>query len=192
VTALQDGKTPAGSARRSSFFTPPDLGIQGLSAPVDSGTALDTRTVVVQHSVHIHRPIEAVSSALVTGPRNWFTRLEGTHRAVISPGVAGAKIRAKVAVDVGEPVTAGGRTELPITWQAAYIQKLLPLMTGTVELAPVDARVTRLTVCGMYEPLLGSLGRQFDDGLMRKVADATVKELAESIARRLEAARADG
>jgi hypothetical protein len=140
--------------------------------------------VVVQHSVHIDCPIEAVSSTLTKGPREWFSRLEG---AAVGQRVVAARIRAKVAVKVGEPVVAGGRTELPISWQAAYIQKLFPLMTGKVELAPFGAHITKLTVCGSYEPLVGSLGKQFDDALMRDVADATVKELAESIAKRLEA-----
>ena len=143
--------------------------------------------MVVQHSVHIDRPIEAVSSALASGPRKWFPRLEGLRLAAVGSQEAGARIHTKVAVDVGEPVVTGGRTELPITWQAAYIQKLFPLMTGKVELAPFGAHITRLTVCGSYEPLVGSLGKQFDDALMRDVADATVKELAESIAKRLEA-----
>jgi predicted RNA methylase len=63
-------------------------------------------------------------------------------------------------------------------------------MTGTVELAPVDARVTRLTVCGMYEPPFGRLGKHLDDAVMHKFAEATVRELAGSIAKRLETARA--
>jgi hypothetical protein len=67
---------------------------------------------------------------------------------------------------------------------------MFPVMTGTVELAPVDARVTRLTVCGMYEPPFGRLGKHLDDALMHRVADATVRELACSIAKRLEPARA--
>jgi len=59
-------------------------------------------------------------------------------------------------------------------------------MTGKVELAPVDGRITRLTVSGMYEPPLGRVGKELDDALMRRVAQATVKDLAESIAQRLE------
>jgi hypothetical protein len=55
----------------------------------------------------------------------------------------------------------------------------------------VADRVTRLTVCGMYEPPLGSLGKQLDDALLHRVAEATVKELAESIGKRLEALTAD-
>ena len=61
-------------------------------------------------------------------------------------------------------------------------------MVGKVELAPVDGRVTRLTVSGMYQPPLGRIGEQLDDAIMHSVAEATVKELAESIAKRLDGA----
>jgi carbon monoxide dehydrogenase subunit G len=59
------------------------------------------------------------------------------------------------------------------------------MMTGRIELAPVDKDVTRLTVSGMYEAPLGRVGRQLDEALMHKVAEGTVHELAESIAERL-------
>jgi carbon monoxide dehydrogenase subunit G len=75
---------------------------------------------------------------------------------------------------------------VPLTWKATFPQKLFPEMTGKVELSPSDKEVTRLTVSGMYEPPLGGLGRQLDQAVMHNVAEATVKELAESIAQRLE------
>ncbi|HXN77726.1 MAG TPA: hypothetical protein VN965_03005, partial [Candidatus Dormibacteraeota bacterium] len=52
----------------------------------------------------------------------------------------------------------------------------------------VDARTTKLTVGGMYEPPLGPLGRQLDNAFMHTVAEATVGDLALSIAERLDAA----
>jgi hypothetical protein len=121
----------------------------------------------------------------------WLPHLEG-GRTEVGPRVGGVAIHKKVVIEVGAPLVAGSWTEVPITWSATYIQRLFPVMTGKVELAPVDARVTRLTVCGMYQPPLGRLGKHFDDALMHRVAGATVKELAESIAERLAAECSDG
>jgi hypothetical protein len=146
--------------------------------------------VFVQHSVHIEHPIEAVSAAIAMGPRKWFPRLALPGRAAVGPEIAGIGLRKEVSVEVGDPVTTGSTTQVPITWQATYIKNLFPVMTGEVEIVPVDARVTRLTVCGMYEPPLGRLGKQLDDALMHRVAEATVKDLAESIAERLDAVAA--
>jgi hypothetical protein len=100
--------------------------------------------------------------------------------------VAGLPLRKRVTVEAGEPVKAGSWTEMPLTWKASFPEKLFPVMEGRVELAPVDGLVTRLTVSGMYDPPLGRVGRQLDEALMHRVAEATVKELAESIAERLE------
>jgi hypothetical protein len=154
--------------------------IQCLSAHVVASVRPNTQGVYVQHSIDIDGPIEAVSSAFAKGPRKWFPNLGG-------PGLTGDGFQTKVTVEVGGSSTAGSWTEVPITWRATYIKQLLPVMTGKVELAPVDDRVTRLNVCGMYQPPVGRLRKHFDDALMHKIAEATVKELAESIAKRLEA-----
>jgi hypothetical protein len=158
---------------------------------VTSQREVDTLDVFVQHSVHIGLPIKAVRDALAAGPREWFPRFDGDSHAEVGPQVAGLGLRKKVAIEVGNPVTVGDSTEVPVTWQATFVQALFPVMTGKVELAPVDPRITRLTVSGMYEPPLGRLGKQLDEALMHRAAEATVKELAESIAKRLEVGLSD-
>jgi len=151
----------------------------------------DTSFVYVKHSVHIKRPIEAVSDALASGPEKWLPSFEGPGRAAVSVQVAGIGLQKKVSLEVGEPVITGAWTEVPITWQATFIRQLFPVMSGKIELAPVDDRVTRMTVCGMYQPPLGGLGKHLDDAFMHLVAEATVKDLAESIAKRLDSTVAD-
>lgn len=145
----------------------------------------------VKHSVHIKRPIEAVSAALASGPDKWLPSFEGPGRAAVSLQVAGIGLQKKVSLEVGEPVITGGWTEIPITWQATFIRQLFPVMSGKIELAPVDDRVTRMAVSGMYQPPLGGLGQHLDDAFMHWVAEATVKDLAESIAKRLDSTLAD-
>jgi len=141
--------------------------------------------VFVHHSVHIDSPILAVSLALAKGSSEWFPHLEEPSLAAVGPRVAGIGIRKKVAIEFGKPVAAGSWTEVPVSWKATSAHRLFPVMTGKIEIAPVDDRNTRLTVSGMYEAPLGRLGKQFDDALMHTVAEATVTELAESIAERL-------
>jgi hypothetical protein len=59
-------------------------------------------------------------------------------------------------------------------------------MTGKIEFAPAGSRTTRLNVCGMYDLPLGRSGKLVDEALIYRVAKATVKDVAESIATRLE------
>jgi hypothetical protein len=150
-----------------------------------SSVRIDAVAVFVQHSVHIGSPILAVSVALAQGPNEWFPRLEESGIAAVGPVVAGIGIRKNVDVEFGEPLAAGSWTEVPVTWRARSVPHLFPVMTGKIELSPVDSRNTRLTVCGMYRAPLGDLGRFLDGALMHSVAEATVKDLAESIAARL-------
>jgi hypothetical protein len=163
---------------------------KGPSAPVDSLLELNTQPMLIQHSVHINRPIEAVSSALATAPPGWLPSLVGPSPGVAGEAIAEFGIRTKVSIELGEPVTSGMWTEIPITWQASSIKHLYPLMTGTIEVAPNEGRATTLTVYGSYDSPTERLGALLGEDLVRRVAEATVKEVAESIAKRLEEAAA--
>lgn len=139
----------------------------------------------VQHSVHINRPAADCARALETGPRTWFPHLTGAGRSDVGLRVAGISVRKRVTVELGEPERKGGWTNVPITWKATFPEQLFPVLTGRLELTPVETNVTRLTLSGMYEPPLGKLGGLIDEALMHSVADATVREVAESVARQL-------
>jgi len=142
----------------------------------------------VRHSVHIDQPIAACTEALMSGPRKWFPRLSGKDVGSVSVHIGGVPVRKRVVVTLGEPVKTATWTVIPLDWKATFPEHLFPKMTGRIELAPVDANVSRLTVSGMYEPPLGKLGKQLNETVMQGVADATVKDLAEAIAKRLDAA----
>jgi hypothetical protein len=142
----------------------------------------------IRHSVHIDHPVAACTKALMSGPQKWFPRLNEKNVGTVGLHIAGVPVRKRVAVSVGKPVKTATWTVIPLDWKATFPELLFPSMSGRIELAPVDAAVSRLTVSGMYEPPMGGLGRQLDESLMQGVADATVKELAESIAKRIDTA----
>ena len=146
------------------------------------------KALYVQHSVHIQHPVKASTAALIEGSPKWFPRQGGKNVARVGLHVAGVPLRKRVVLELGDPVKTSTWTVIPINWKATFPEKLFPEMTGKIELAPTDADVTRLTVSGMYQPPLGKLGEQLDEALMHNVAEATVKELAESIAERVEKA----
>lgn len=124
----------------------------------------------------------------MSGPRKWFPRLSGKGVGSVGVHIGGVPVSKRVVVTLGEPVKTATWTVIPLDWRATFPQQLFPKMTGRIELAPVDKAVTRLTVSGMYEPPLGKVGKELNATLMQGVADNTVKELAEAIAKRLEAA----
>jgi hypothetical protein len=146
------------------------------------------RTVMgmfTKHSVYIEQPVVVCTEALLGGPPKWFLDLRGKKTSKVGLHIAGIPVRKRVELEVGEAVRTATWTVIPLSWKATFPQQLFPMMTGKIELAPVDKNVTRLTVSGMYDPPLGHVGRQLDEALMHKVAEGTVHELAESIAERL-------
>ena len=88
-------------------------------------------------------------------------------------------------MELGALVRDGNSAELPISCKATIAEPFFPIFNGTIQLAPVDRTVTRITVSCMYKPPLGRLGLELDEAFMHNVAEATVKELAESISSRL-------
>ncbi len=139
----------------------------------------------VQHSVHVDRSASECAKVLERGPRTWFPHLDGEGETAVGLRVAGISVQKRVTVELGEPERKGDWTNVPITWKATFPEKLFPTLSGRLELTPVEKKVTRLTLSGMYEPPLGRLGGLIDDAVMHSVAEATVREVAESIARQL-------
>jgi hypothetical protein len=157
---------------------------------VDLPSELNTRLVIVQHSVHINRPFEAVRTALATAPAGWLPTLVGPSPSSAGESFADIGLRTKMSIELGAPTSSGRSTEIPITWQASYIGGPFPLMQGKIEVAPNEGRYTTLTVYGSYEPPPERIGAYLGETLIREVAEGNVEELAESIARRLDAAAA--
>src|SRR5207245_2592591 len=97
----------------------------------------------------------------------------------------GVPVRKKVAVEFGDAAKTSTWAVVPVTWKATFAENLFPAMTGRVAVSPVSKAETRLTVTGMYDPPLGKLGEQLNETVMHKIAERTVRELAESIAQKL-------
>lgn len=142
----------------------------------------------ITNTVHIPHPIQDCVAALASGPRTWFPGLKDDSSSRVGVKVAGIPLRKRVAVELGSVMKDGSWVEVPITWKATAATPFFPIFNGKVVLAPVEPAVTRLTVSGMYKPPLGRLGLELDDALLHNMAEATIKDLAESISRQLEKA----
>jgi hypothetical protein len=155
---------------------------------VRSAARTARQIVHVEHSLHINQPAKQLSASLVGGPATWFPRLNRDNRSSVGLHIAGIPVRKKVVVEFGEPARTSSWAVVPLRWKATFPEALFPAMTGKVSLSPLGKDETRLTVSGTYEPPLGKVGEELNEAVMRKVAKATVKELAQQIAERLEKA----
>ena len=142
-----------------------------------------TASTIVEHTVR------ECTAALTAGPERWFPRLvsklgdrSDKHLAAVGFRVSGLPIRKHVEVSLGEPITTGDWVTIPISWKPTFPASLFPVFDGRLKLVPHLEGHTRLTVSGTYEPPFDSLGRTLDGAMLHNAAEATIKELADSIA----------
>lgn len=102
--------------------------------------------------------------------------------------VDGHRVSKNVDIDVGTPVTNAGKTWIPIAWRATGPSSLFPTLDAELEFASMGKRLTQLSFSGRYQPPLGLVGRTIDKALLSRLAEATIKDFVDRLARALQAA----
>jgi len=136
------------------------------------------RLIHVVHTVRVRRPFDALSGTLASAS-DWMPRAVGVR-------IAGVPVRKRVSMRIGDAVLTSTWAAVSLSWTATFPRRLFPNMEGKVALSPAGLNETKLAVSGMYEPPLGRVGENLNSAVLHSVAEMTVKELAESIAARLE------
>ena len=102
--------------------------------------------------------------------------------------VDGHRVSKNVEIDVGAPVASTGKTWIPITWRATGPTGLFPVLDAELEFASLGTELTQLSLSGRYQPPLGLVGKTIDRALLSRVAEATIKDFVDRLARAIEAA----
>ncbi len=145
-----------------------------------------------QQVVTIDYPHDIVVSALSDRDRRWTVALDGAGSdllASVGVRVVGVPLYKRVQLTVGANALTirAGRTVLPVGWHAIGGVPLFPHMEGSLDVEAETLERTRITLSANYDPPLGALGRLLDRTLLRKLADSTMKDFLERVARELEA-----
>jgi len=138
-------------------------------------------------------PAARVASALLRHPSDWVPDLamdadEHGDRLLAEVGFGPEELRLGkvVSIEVGEPVQLGEKTALPMSWRATGPQGLFPVLDGDLEVAPLGTSSTQLGLSAQYAPPLGPLGRAIDRAVLHRIAEATVKDFLDRVARTVE------
>src|SRR5712692_5449791 len=144
-------------------------------------------------------PAGRCAGALTWTDGRWFPNLvssagerSGNQPAAVGFKIAGHLVRKRVEIQVGPPVTVEDGLQVPFSWKPTCPAGLFPTLTGRLVLSRLGPEETRLTVSGTYQPTIGALGRKLDEALMHSAAEATFRNLVESIAAKLERALVAG
>jgi hypothetical protein len=148
----------------------------------------------VRYFLELPFPAEQVEVALLSSPGDWIPGLvEDASRhgesllAEVGFDTPGRRIQRKVELEIAEPVRMGFSTLLPITWRAAGLTGLFPVMEADIEIAALGRSRTQLSFNGRYSPPLSVVGEAVDRVLLHRVAEATTKDFVERMAAKLSA-----
>jgi hypothetical protein len=140
-------------------------------------------------------PRAALEQALLSAPDSLIPSIasfaddRGRHLlADVGFPLNGHRVSKNVRIDVGAPVGSANRTWIPIAWRATGPTALFPVLDAELEFASLGTQLTQLSISGRYRPPLGLVGRTIDKALLSRVAEATIKDFVDRLARALEAA----
>ncbi len=143
-------------------------------------------------SVDVDRPAGSISER-ICGDGLWLAPLatrateDGTALILrIGPTPSTSAVGPKVRILLGGCRTRGSSTAVAIRWEATELRSVFPVLDGDLVVAAVDAAKSRVTLQASYRPPLGRLGERFDQALMHRLAQATVRSFLARVAERLE------
>jgi hypothetical protein len=103
---------------------------------------------------------------------------DGEIRAKVGP----KGITRQVALEVWSPEVHWYGVVYPLRWKALGATKLFPELNADLVLSKDGPDRTTLTLRGIYDPPLGSVGRMADRALLGRVAEATVADWMDRLA----------
>jgi hypothetical protein len=151
--------------------------------------------IFIRYYVELPYPRAALEKALLSAPESLIPSMasfaddRGQHLlAEVGFPVDGHRVSKKVEIHVGTPVANAGKTWIPIAWRATGPTGLFPMLDAELEFASLGTELTQLSISGRYQPPLGLVGRTIDKALLARVAEATIKDFIDRLARAIEAA----
>jgi hypothetical protein len=146
----------------------------------------------VRYFVEIPAPYIDVEAALLDAPERWIpglARAAGNRGEQLLTdagfGSAEHRLEREVEISIRKPMRFPSRTVLPMSWTPTSSERLLPTLDVDLEVAPLGPNRTQLAISAHYRPPFGAVGRAPDRALMRRVAEATVKDFLDRVAAQL-------
>jgi hypothetical protein len=147
--------------------------------------------MLVRYFVEVPLGIGTAHEALLADPTGWIPELarqaDANGAGLLARVGFGARLRIskEVRITLGAAATLGEALYLPISWQATGPSGIFPILEGTLEVAPLDEGRTQMAISASYTPPLDGLGAAADRALLHRVAEATMKDFLDRVARRL-------
>lgn len=145
----------------------------------------------VRSSRELRVPFDRAVATFLRSPAGWLPGLAeaatGHGETLLLEVGFGAKprLRKQMEVELGDPVRMGTTMLIPMRWQAASLAPLFPVLEADVSVVALGPHRSQVSVDGRYKPPLGAVGRMADRILLHRVAEATVGDFLDRVAREL-------
>ncbi len=146
----------------------------------------------VRYFALFYREFDEVVAEFDRGAFSWVAGIAGAAddtggRLLAELGfhVASTRVARKIDIRIGEAVRQPNVILVPIEWRAAKAAALFPELSGVIEIAGIGPAATQVGLSGSYDPPFGAAGKLADRALMHRVAEVTVKNFVDAVARRL-------
>jgi len=148
--------------------------------------------MLIRDFTYVERPSSEVCSQLLADHGSWLSPLavaaaeEGDALRIRLGPLSALPLLSKTArVTLGEPAGTTDDVIVPLSWEATGPRGAFPVLHGDLRVAPLGAQRTQITLEGRYEPPLGAIGRRLDTIVLHRVAEASVRNFLELVARAL-------
>lgn len=108
-------------------------------------------------------------------------------RMRVGPAGSRSGFAKTVELAVGEPIARDDSVTIPLMWEVAGAAGLFPRLDASLEIAPVSADLTQITLFGRYDPPLGRLGEGLDRLVLHRLAENTIAMFLAEVAERITA-----
>ncbi|MBV8445626.1 MAG: hypothetical protein JOZ92_06890 [Candidatus Dormibacteraeota bacterium] len=148
--------------------------------------------MLIQDFVQIERRFDEVAAALLADPAKVLYGAADTAYSQgerlsmrLTPSLSHPRIGKRVHVDLGRPLRTDDRVVVPLHWWASGATALFPRLDADLEIAPLGAQQTQLTLMGRYDPPFSVVGRHADSLLLHRVAEGCVRTFLTLVALRV-------
>lgn len=148
--------------------------------------------VFVRYFVELPLPFDVAEKALLGALTQ---RIPGLADDAVAHGQAllaeagsnqGRLMNERVAVTLGPVVRHPLRTVLAMTWRPASAPALSPALDGDIQLGGLGRQRTQLSISARYRPALGTVELGMDRAILRRVAEATIKNFLDRVGQVIE------
>lgn len=171
----------------------------GPAGPLRGVITLGVIKVLVRYYQELARPASVVEVAMTHLPESWLPEIVMASNGhvmnlmeLVGITVGSRRLDLRVHLGISAPRRLGDTSVIPISWRPVANNSMLPSLDGDVEISPLGPDRAQLAISARYQPPLGWVGAIADRALMRRIAEATVKDFIDRVAEGVAAATADG